>query len=263
MAVSLFKKNKIVMIKPSLILPNPSQPRQYFDEKSIRELADSISQYGIIQPLSIRQNGSCYELIAGERRLRAARLLGLSEVPCIILGAGSETSSMIALIENIQRQDLDFFEEAEGIYNLIKTFNLSQEEAALKIGKSQSSVANKLRLLKLSPECISIIKENSLSERHARALLKLDDNQDRLAVLNKIISQHLNVAQTDELVKKFLNNSNEKSRKTRYLIKDVRIFVNSINKAVGIMKKSGVDANLERFDTDSKITFTITVPRFY
>lgn len=166
--------------------PTPNQPRIEFDEASLRSLSDSIRRYGILQPLTVRRTDEGYELIAGERRLRAAKIAGLREVPCLLARSSEEESALLALIENLQRRDLHYLEEAAAIARLIATYGLSQEQAAERLGKSQSAIANKLRLLRLSPDCVRLLREHDLSERHARALLRLTDEEDRLKALQVI-----------------------------------------------------------------------------
>lgn len=260
---SIFLSRRVLYLPVSLIRANPNQPRRHFDERALRELAESIRQYGILQPLTVRCTLTGYELIAGERRLRAAKLAGLREVPCLLARAGEESSSVLALVENIQRRDLHYFEEAAAIAQLIKTCGFSQEQAADKLGKSQSAVANKLRLLRLSGECAVLLRENDLSERHARALLRLADEEERLAALKTIIARGMNVAQTEEYVEALLKKSavTPPPRKPTYVIKDVRIFLNSVHRQLGIMQRAGVAANAEREDTDDEIRLVIRIPR--
>ena len=156
-----FLSRRVIYLSIDKIRPNPAQPRRYFDEKSLNELSQSILRYGILQPLTVRRGAQGYELIAGERRLRAARLAGLREVPCLLARADEENSSLLALIENLQRRDLHWFEEAEALSRLISTYGLSQEQAAERLGKSQSAIANKLRLLRLSPECVELLRRTT------------------------------------------------------------------------------------------------------
>ncbi|MCR4772700.1 MAG: ParB/RepB/Spo0J family partition protein [Oscillospiraceae bacterium] len=268
---SLYDTRKIMYVSPNSILPNPDQPRRQFDPASLSELAESILRYGVLQPLTVRrlpQGG--FELVAGERRLRASKLAGLKSIPCILLNVDGESSGLIALVENLQRRDLDFIEEAEGLSTLIKKYGISQEEAARRIGKSQSAVANKLRLLKLSPEILYILRENSLSERHARALLRLPDDGVRLAALKVILDKALNVAAAEAYVDELLSGDPpaaapppKKARKKSpfFVIKDVRIFLNTVTKGLGLMKRSGIDAELEKQETDGALVLTITIPR--
>lgn len=260
---STFLSRRVIYLSVDKIHPNPSQPRRYFDETSLAELSRSILRYGIIQPLTVRRGENGYELIAGERRLRAARLAGLREVPCLLARADEQDSTLLALIENLQRRDLHWYEEAVAIAKLISGYRLSQEQAAEKLGKSQSAVANKLRLLRLSPECVALLREHDLSERHARALLRLQDDEDRLAAAREVAEHGWNVAQTEAYVEALLHRTNvqPKTVQPTYVVKDVRIFLNSIRRQLGIMQRAGVDAAVEREDTDDEIRMTIRIPR--
>ncbi len=254
---------RVLYLPIDSIHPNPAQPRRYFEQAALEELSDSIRRYGILQPLTVRSGPHGYELIAGERRLRAARLAGLREVPCLLARAAEEESSLLALIENLQRRDLHYFEEAVAITKLITTYGLSQEQAAEKLGKSQSAVANKLRLLRLSPECMTALREHDLSERHARALLRLEGDEERLRALDVIAARGYNVAQTEEYIESLLRGREVTPPKKQptYIIKDVRIFLNSIRRQLGVMRRAGVDAAVERADTDEEIRVTIRIPR--
>ena len=194
------------MIPIDLIRPNPYQPRKKFDQSSMDELCKSIKQYGVIQPINVRKiSNTHYELVAGERRLRATAMSGQKEIPAIIVDVGEDDSAVMALIENLQRENLGYMEEAEGYLNLIKEHGLTQEELAQKIGKSQSTIANKIRLLRLPPMVKKILADNGLTERHARALLKLNDEQLQLKVLQKVVEKGLNVRKTEELVQKVID----------------------------------------------------------
>ncbi len=248
-------------VKVSQISRNPNQPRKYFDPEATGQLADSIRQYGVLNPLTVRRTGEGFELIAGERRLRAAKQAGLLEVPCIIMSATEQDSSALALVENLQRRDLDFFEEAWGFKKLIDTFGLTQEEAARKVGKTQSAVANKLRLLKLSQKNIQMIRDGGLTERHARALLRIPEEEMRLQVTAHIIEHQMNVSRTEQYIDKLLTEPPEEKPKTVLrLIKDVRFFLNTVDKAVGVMKESGVQAKVEREDKDDGVLLHILIP---
>ena len=260
---SIFLSGRVQYLPVSSIRANPNQPRRHFDENALRELAESIRQYGILQPLTVRCTLTGYELIAGERRLRAAKLAGLRTVPCLLSAAGEESSSVLAIIENIQRRDLHYFEEAAAIAQLIRTYGLSQEQAAERLGKSQSAVANKLRLLRLTPECAALLREHELSERHARALLRLTDAEEQLAALKTVIARGMTVAQTEEYIESRLrgNAVTPPPRKPTYIVKDVRIFLNSVQHHLGIMQRSGVAAAAEREDTDDEIRLVIRIPR--
>lgn len=257
-----FLSRRVCYLPINKIRPNPSQPRRFFDEESLLEMSRSILRYGILQPLTVRMGAQGYELIAGERRLRAARMAGLREVPCLLARADEEDSPLLALIENLQRRDLHWYEEADAIAKLITAYGLSQEQAAEKLGKSQSAVANKLRLLRLSPECITLLREYGLSERHARALLRLEDDEVRLAAVHEIAAKKYNVAQTETYVESLLRQRAAAPHKQpTYVIKDVRIFLNSIRRQLGVMQRAGVEAAVEREDTDDEIRMTIRIPR--
>lgn len=256
-------------IRISEIVRNPNQPRRYFDPEAIATLAESIRQYGVLNPLTVRRtaNGG-YELVAGERRLRAARVAGLTDVPCLLINADGEDSSVIALVENLQRRDLDFFEEANGVKRLIEQFGLTQEEAARKVGKTQSAVANKLRLLRLSQQNMELIRCNNLTERHARALLRLNDEADRINVTNYIIEHELNVSRTEEYIDEFLKAKEnpqpvvepESGKHVVRLFKDVRFFLNTLNRAVGVMVDAGIGATVKQQESDDGLTLTICIP---
>ena len=250
------------------IRPNPYQPRKQFNKASLDELCESIKQYGVIQPLNVRKiTNNTYELVAGERRLRAAISAGLKEIPVIIINVDDNDSALIALIENLQREDLNYMEEAEGYHNLLMDHNLTQEELAQKIGKSQSTIANKIRLLKLAPLVKKILADNNLTERHARALLKLHDEQLQLKVLKHVCEKGLNVKRTEELVERAIERytTDDKERLTEKkqtrAIKDIRIFVNTIRQAIELMKKSGVNAKAAQMDRGEYVEFIVRIPK--
>ena len=254
---------KIQYIPINHIAPNPAQPRRYFDQEGLRELAESIRQHGILQPLTVQRGQYSYVLVAGERRLRAAGMAGLGKVPCVVVELDGEESAVLALIENLQRSDLHYMEEAEAISRLITTYHLSQEEVAGKLGKSQSAVANKLRLLRLSPACVELLRSYQLTERHARTLLRLADEEERLAAARYVGERHLNVAQTEEYVEDLLRQrqTTPPQRRCGYVIKDVRIFLNSLRRSVQIMQQAGVDAKVDRQETEEGITVTVSIPK--
>lgn len=254
--------NKVLEISVSLIKPNPSQPRKHFYSDELTKLAKSISQEGILQPLIIRINDGEYELVSGERRLRAAKIAGLKTVPCIIVNMTERNSALMALVENIQREDLSFFEEAGAIQSLISVYGMTQEDAAIRLGIAQSTVANKLRLLKIPGDEQQVIMDMGLSERHARALLRLNSKSDRVDVLERIHKYKLNVEMTEAYISKLLEGRRKKEsyKKRSPVLKDVRLFVNTINKAIEVMRLSGVDANSKKTQTENEITYTITIP---
>ncbi|HHW49475.1 MAG TPA: nucleoid occlusion protein [Clostridiaceae bacterium] len=250
------------------IRPNPYQPRKQFNKAALEELCESIKQYGVLQPINVRKiTNTHYELVAGERRLRAATMAGLKEIPAIIINVDDNDSAVMALIENLQREGLSYMEEAEGYYHLITEHGFTQEELAQKIGKSQSTVANKIRLLKLSPLIKKILADNNLTERHARALLKLHDEQLQLRVLKRVCEKGLNVKKTEELVEKTIEKySSEQPKKVpekklSKTIKDIRIFVNTIKQAIEIMKKAGVNAKAAQLDRGEYVEFIVRIPK--
>lgn len=258
-----FLSSRVRYIPINAVRPNPQQPRRSFDETALRELADSISAYGILQPLTVRDRGGVYELVAGERRLRAARIAGLREVPCLIAEVGEEDAALLALIENLQRRDLDYMEEAAAIARLIRRYGLSQQQAAEKLGKSQPTVANKLRLLRLSAPVIDCLRQYGLTERHARTLLRLTDPEQQLAAARHIGKRGLNVAQTEQYIDRLTaeNRTEPPRRRPTYVIKDVRLFLNSVERGVRLMQSAGVDAEVGRRDTEEEILLTIHIPK--
>ena len=228
---------RVLELSVDALRPNPNQPRVEFDEDSLRALSDSIRRYGILQPLTVRRTDEGYELIAGERRLRAAKLAGLREVPCLLARSSEEESALLALVENLQRRDLHYLEEAAAIARLISSYGLSQEQAAEKLGKSQSAVANKLRLLRLA------------------------DEEDRLHALQTIIRRGCNVAQSEALIEEMLKRKQTSPRLPTYVVKDVRIFLNTIRHSLGLMQRAGVEADMQREDTEENILLTIRIPK--
>ena len=252
---------KIVRISADRIIPNHAQPRKLFDEDAILRLADSIRRYGLLQPLSVRrlcfrdgERGS-YEIVAGERRFRAATLIGMEYIPCIIISADDRTAAELALIENIQREGLSMFEQAGAIAALIDIYSLTQEQIAAHLSASQSYVANKLRLLKLSEQERELITEGRLTERHARACLKIKDEDMRISVIEHVIAHGLNVSATEEYIDRKLCMLSEKrvpqnARKRKLILKDMRLFYNSIDKAIDIVKQSGAKVFSERHIAD-------------
>lgn len=262
--MALFRKkeeDKLLFLSPSQIQPNPNQPRKVFDSDGLAELAASIREHGILQPLTVRASEGGYELVAGERRLRAAMLAGLSSVPCLVLRVDEEDSSLLALVENLQRQDLDFMEEAAALAQLIQTYGLSQEEVARRIGKSQPAVANKLRLLRLSPQVIELLRAHHLSERHARALLRLVDDSTQLAALNYIIAHDLTVARAEAYIDSLLAQPEPSLKKPTYIIKDVRLFLNTVTRGLDLIRSAGLDARCQRRDEGDSILLTIRLPK--
>ena len=239
-----FLSSRVQYISLAQLSPNPQQPRRSFDEAALRELADSIRAYGILQPLTVRRTPIGYQLVAGERRMRAARMAGLREVPCLVAQVDEQDAGMLALIENLQRRDLDCFEEAAAIARLISRYGLSQEQAA------EEPVRDGLR-------------QAHLTERHARALLRLSGEAEQLAALAVIVGRSLNVAQTESYIERLLAQAQVTPPQSRptYIIKDVRLFLNSIDRSLQMIRQCGVDADLGRRDTDSEILLTIRIPK--
>lgn len=258
-----FLSTQVQYIPLGRIRPNPQQPRRSFDEEGLAELAASIRSCGILQPLTVRRAGEGYELVAGERRLRAARIAGLREVPCLVAQVGEEDSALLALMENLQRRDLDCWEEAQAIARLISRYGLSQEEAARRLGRAQPTVANKLRLLRLPEDVRALLRENGLTERHARALLRLQDPEVQRRAAGDMVRRGMNVAQAEAYVEKLLQSAQVTPPRGRstYIIKDVRLFLNSVDRGLHLMRQAGVDAGWNRQDTDREILLTIRIPK--
>ena len=259
---------RVLFLPIDAITPNPNQPRRIFSQHELEELAASIRSLGLLQPLTVRRTASGWELVAGERRLRAAKLAGLTQVPCLSLQIDSQSSSLLALVENLQRRDLNFWEEALALRKLISTYHLSQEEAARRIGKSQSAVANKLRLLKLPDSVLECLQTGGATERHARALLPLEDPQLQLQASQMVASNHLTVAQTEALVEQLLlsaapNPPPAPKRRPRrvFILKDVRLFLNTLDRGMALMRSAGVEAQCHREDHEEEILLTIRIPR--
>ena len=247
---------RVVFLPAKAIAPNPAQPRKLFREEPLDELAESIRQHGILQPLSVRRVGTGYELIAGERRLRAGIQAGLTELPCIVMRMTDQESAMTALVENLQRQDLDFIEEARGIDLLIRNYQMSQEQVAKLLGKSQSGIANKLRLLKHTPPVLDALRQGGLTERHARALLKLATEHQKLQAIAAIVRQNMSVARTEQYIENLLNQQDTDRKRA-----NVGAFLNYLNQSLARIQLSGISAVSERRETDSQIVLTITIPK--
>lgn len=261
------EKRKVVEIPIERIVPNPAQPRKIFTQSELDNLSKSIKESGLLQPLTVRRTGmQQYELIAGERRLRACRIAGLKTVACIVYDCDERQSAIYAMLENLQRQDLQLFEEAEGIARLIAQWHVTQEEAALRLGKSQSAIANKLRLLRLNAEEREKITQAGLTERHARALLRIPNETMRGKVLDTIIANRYNVRQTDEYIEQLLTlreaeKNTEQRGKRKFIVKDIRIFINTINHAIEAMKLSGINAVTHKSETEDYIECVVRIPK--
>lgn len=250
----------VFLIPTADIRPNPSQPRRDFPLDGLMELAQSISENGILQPLTVSMEGDVPILVAGERRLRAAKIAGLREVPCVEVRVEARRRQVLTLIENLQRQDMNCFEEAQGIRYLIDSFELTQCEAAHQLGMSQSAVANKLRLLRLPEDERKTLIENGCGERHARALLRLADRTRRLQVLEKVTGEKLTVAQTERLVEDLLA-GRVRRRPSKPLIRDVRVFFNTVNHALSIMRRGGIPAESTQREEGDYIEYVVRIPK--
>ncbi|MEG1287483.1 MAG: nucleoid occlusion protein [Clostridium sp.] len=259
------EEKRVMDIPIEYIVPNPYQPRKIFSQSALEELSNSIKVYGILQPITVRIKDDKYELIAGERRLRAAKLANLDVVPVIINNMSDESSAVLALLENLQREDLNFIEEAMGYENLIKEHDFTQQQLAEKLGKNQSTIANKLRILRLSNEIKIKLVENNLTERHARALLKLPNEDLMKEVLNKAIKNELTVKKTEKLIKELLEDlkgSNEDDRKQN--IKGsmaIRIYLNTMKQAFDAIIGTGIEAKYNEVDKGDYMEVVVKIPK--
>ena len=246
---------RVVFLPFSAISPNPNQPRTVFTEEALEELAQSIRRHGVLQPLSVRRIEGGYQLIAGERRLRAAKLAGLTEVPCLVMRMTDRESGMVALIENLQRQDLDFIEEAKGIHLLMERYGLTQEQAAQALGKSQSGIANKLRLLKHSQQVLTVIRREKLTERHARALLKLPSDTLKFQAIATITTLSMTAERAENYIESLLTKEKPAGKP------NISRFLAGLDHSLAGFRLSGIPAISERKETDSQIVVTITIPK--
>lgn len=243
---------------------NPYQPRRQFDERELKELAASIETYGLLQPVLVRpKSNSWYELIAGERRVRAVRLLGRATIPALVRELDDEDMGLLALLENLQRLDLSFWEEAEGYARLLSEFDLTQEELAQRLGKSQSTIANKLRLLRLPDSIRHNISREIFTERHARALLRLPEAETQEKVAEKIVSENLTVQATEQWIARILGETKPKEKKARFIrvYKDIRLFINSVRRAAAELKQAGLEVTVKERETDNSWEISIVVPK--
>lgn len=254
---------KVVMLPLSNIVPNKAQPRKQFDEVALYQLSQSIQENGLLQPVCVRKTGVTYEIISGERRCRASKIAGLTEVPCIVKDVDEEKSAVLALIENIQRSDLSFFEEAIAINELINVYGLTQQEAAKRLGKAQPTIANKLRLLRFTDAERTILAGSNITERQARALIRIDDAGKRLCILHEVVRRGLNLDQTEELVNSVLSDKKVRSKEKKGSIFNIpvpKIYINSINKIVGRMKNANISCEIFTNRDDKYFEYTIKIP---
>ena len=252
---------EIYNIPQAMIVPNPNQPRKRFDYDELENLAQSIRENGILQPITVRKReDKKYELVSGERRLRAARLVGMVKIPSIVINIDDKNSAMFSIIENLQRQSLNFFEEAEAIEKLVGEYAMSREEVALKLGLAPSTVSNKLRILRLPEEMRFELARAGRTESHARALLMLEDDNQRARALSIIVDRHLNVAESERMINQMINRNN-RSRNPLRGIRDVRLFINTLNHAVDTIRRAGVEADAARSETEEYIEYVVRIPK--
>ena len=261
------KDLKIETVAIDRVIPNPYQPRKVFSDAALQELADSILQHGLMQPITVRMIGNSYELIAGERRLKASKLAGLETIPAVIVEVTTKDSAVLALIENLQRENLNFLEESQAYYKIMQDYNYTQQELAKTLGKNQSTVANKLRVLKLSATIQKLLIENNLTERHARALLKLPTEEYQLIALEKVIKQELNVKRTEQIIEQLLVDitkedmiKHKANQKVKSYIRDMRLVTNTITEAVNLIQKAGVDAKYTMKEHADSYEIRIKIP---
>lgn len=261
------KDLKIETIAVDLVRPNPYQPRKVFSDAALQELANSILEHGLMQPITVRMIGNSYELIAGERRLKASKLAGLETIPAVVVEVTTKDSAVLALIENLQRENLNFLEESQAYYAIMQDYGYTQQELASTLGKNQSTIANKLRILKLSPKIQKLLVESNLTERHARALLKLPSEEYQLIVLEKIIKQELNVKRTEQIIEQMLVDitkedmiKHKANQKVKTYIRDMRLVTNTITEAVNLIQKAGIDAKYTMKEHSDGYEIRIKIP---
>ncbi len=256
--------SSIVQLPIHLVIPNPNQPRKFFSHDSIRELSDSIRRYGVLQPVTVRRkNDGTYELVAGERRLRAAALAGNLKIPAIIMDMSDDDSAIVALMENIQRENLTFMEEAVAYRQLLEMCFITQDELAKRLGKSQGAIANKIRLLKLPQSVREIVRDFNLTERHARALLRLSSESEQVYAARRIADLNLGVKQADELVDRIIKKGIDEKPTEKVIksISDVRVFFKTITKAISLMNDKGIEASEKKEETDNYYECTIRITK--
>ncbi len=255
--------NRVVLLDTEKISPSPYQPRRQFEQKALQELADSIAQSGLLQPITVREVSSGYELIAGERRLMACKMLHMEQIPAIVERYDDEKSAVFSLIENLQRRDLNYFEEAAGIHQLMEHYHMTQQQVAQRLGKAQSTIANKLRLLSFSEPMRRRMLDAGLTERHARALLKLSDEMMIQQALEYIVRGRLNVGESERYIDQIAQpEAPGKPKPTRlFVVKDLRIFMNTISRAISTMKLAGIEVDTRKTEDDEYIHYTLKIPK--
>lgn len=267
------REREVARIPIDSIRPNPYQPRRVFSQEALEELCASIKQYGLLQPISVRKSGNdTFELIAGERRLRASKMAGMKFIDAIIFSTYEQDSAVIAMMENLQRENLHYMEEAEGYQNLIRDHGLSQDELAKRLGKNQSTIANKMRILKLPMPVKRMLLQYGLTERHARALLRLHDEEAQIKVIQVIVAQNLNVKATEDLVERTISRmygiaeeevSERKPSRISGFVRDTRLFVNSIRTVVQQMADAGLAPHFDAAEKESGVDIHIWVPNVH
>lgn len=258
----ILKKQGLVMsIAISEIFPNPFQPRRSFDEGELFALGESIRENGLIQPISVRKTKGGFELIAGERRLRACKIIGRQKIEAIVYDIGDEESATWALIENLQRSDLGPFEEAQALFKLVSLWNVPRDEAAKRLGIASSTLSNKLRILKLNEAARKIVIENNLTERHARELLRIEDEKKREEAAKFIAEKELNVPETVKFIDKLFETKKPERRKPRFFVKDLRLFINTFEHAVEVMNSAGMEAVSSVSENEENLIYTVLVPK--
>ncbi len=255
-------KDKLITLPIGIIHPNQFQPRQTFEQSELNALCESIKRNGLLQPVTVRyRDDGCYELIAGERRLRACRMAGLTKIPCILKNVDDRKGALFGLIENIQRQDLSFFEEAEGLQRILTEWGITQTELAQRLGRSPSTIANKLRLLRLTAEQRARITASGLGERHARALLRIDEEPLRSSALNEMIIKQMTSSQAEKYVTDLLSPPEPKKGVHTSIIGDMRVYVNTLTKAVDSIRRLGLDAKSDSTETETYIEYRVIIPK--
>ena len=267
------REREVARIPIDSIRPNPYQPRRVFSQEALEELCASIKQYGLLQPISVRKSGNdTFELIAGERRLRASKMAGMKFIDAIIFSTYEQDSAVIAMMENLQRENLHYMEEAEGYQNLIRDHGLSQDELAKRLGKNQSTIANKMRILKLPMPVKRMLLQYGLTERHARALLRLHDEEAQIKVIQVIVAQNLNVKATEDLVERTISRmygiaeeevSERKPSRISGFVRDTRLFANSIRTVVQQMADAGLAPHFDAAEKESGVDIHIWVPNVH
>ena len=260
----IFRREKegILWLEPELILPSCDQPRTIFDKEPLEQLAQSIAAHGILQPLVVQQEAEHYRLIAGERRLRASKMAGMKKIPCLLTEKSPEEAAKLSLIENLQREDLSFFEEAAAYRRLMETCHITQAQLAKEVSKDPSTIANKLRLLKLPLSAQILIRRNGLTERHARALLRVEETELLMELLEQIIEDSLNVSEAETLIAAAIS-PKEKKKKPRRIasIKDIRLCINSLNHTVATLRRAGIKPQTQIQERERFVEYTVLIPK--